>query len=635
MSEVVTAAPAPPVVRLPPAVRGPKLFQGLAFVVSRRRLLGRFVRRYGKAFTANILMYGRVVVVADPQLARQVFTSSPEELGNIQPNLSRMFGSGSVFALDGDDHRRRRRLLAPFFHGKSMKNYETIIEEETLRETANWPQGQAFATLPSMMHITLNAILRAIFGAGGSELDELRRLIPPWVTLGSRLAALPKPKRDYGRLSPWGRLAEWRRQYDTVIDKLIEAERADPNFADRTDVLALMLRSTYDDGSIMSRKDIGDELLTLLAAGHETTAATLGWAFERLSRHPDVLAALVEEVDNGGHELRQAAILEVQRARTVIDFAARRVNPPVYQLGEWVIPRGYSIIINIAQIHGDPDVFPQPDRFDPQRYIGSKPSPFAWIPFGGGTRRCVGAAFANMEMDVVLRTVLRHFTLETTTAAGERSHGRAAGIRQVVILASGLDSRAYRLDWPAGTIVYEIDQPKVLSYKSTTLAENGVTPSAGRREVPADLRQDWPAALRDAGFDPTARTAWLAEGLLMYLPAEAQDRLFTQVGAVSVAGSRIAAETAPVHGEERRAEMRARFKKVADVLGIEQTIDVQELVYHDQDRASVADWLTDHGWRARSQRAPDEMRRVGRWVEGVPMADDPTAFAEFVTAERL
>lgn len=244
MSEVVTAAPAPPVVRLPPAVRGPKLFQGLAFVVSRRRLLGRFVRRYGKAFTANILMYGRVVVVADPQLARQVFTSSPEELGNIQPNLSRMFGSGSVFALDGDDHRRRRRLLAPPFHGKSMKNYETIIEEETLRETANWPQGQAFATLPSMMHITLNAILRAIFGAGGSELDELRRLIPPWVTLGSRLAALPKPKRDYGRLSPWGRLAEWRRQYDTVIDKLIEAERADPNFADRTDVLALMLRTT-------------------------------------------------------------------------------------------------------------------------------------------------------------------------------------------------------------------------------------------------------------------------------------------------------------------------------------------------------------------------------------------------------
>jgi len=387
-------------------------------------MIKRLARRYGNVFTINLPMFGRVVVVAEPELAKQIFTTSPEELGNIQPNLSRLFGSGSVFALDRDDHRRRRRLLAPPFHGKSMKNYESIIEEETLRETAGWPEGQPVATLPSMMRITLNAILRAVFGADGAELDELRRLIPPWVTLGSRLAALPKPKRTYGRFSPWGRLAEWRRQYDTVIDKLIAAERADPNFEERTDVLALMLRSTYDDGSIMSRKDIGDELLTLLAAGHETTAATLGWAFERITRHPDLLAALVEEADNGGNELRQATILEVQRARTVIDFAARRVYPPVFQLGEWTIPRGHSMLVSISQIHDDPDVFPDPERFDPQRYIGSKPSSFAWIPFGGGTRRCVGAAFANMEMEVVLRTVLRHFTIETTAAPGEQWHCR-------------------------------------------------------------------------------------------------------------------------------------------------------------------------------------------------------------------
>jgi cytochrome P450 len=387
-------------------------------------MIKRLARRHGNVFAINLPMFGRVVVVAEPELAKQIFTTSPEELGNIQPNLSRLFGSGSVFALDRDDHRRRRRLLAPPFHGKSMKNYEAIIEEETLRETAGWPEGQSFATMPSTMHITLNAILRAVFGADGAELDELRRLIPPWVTLGSRLAALPKPTRTYGRFSPWGRLAEWRRQYDIVIDKLIAAERADPNFEDRTDVLALMLRSTYDDGSIMSRKDIGDELLTLLAAGHETTAATLGWAFERITRHPDLLAALVEEADNGGNELRQATILEVQRARTVIDFAARRVYPPVFQLGEWTIPRGHSMIVSISQIHDDPDVFPDPERFDPQRYIGTKPSSFAWIPFGGGTRRCVGAAFANMEMDVVLRTVLRHFTIETTSAPGEQWHCR-------------------------------------------------------------------------------------------------------------------------------------------------------------------------------------------------------------------
>ncbi|SON59526.1 Putative S-adenosyl-L-methionine-dependent methyltransferase [Mycobacterium simulans] len=211
----------------------------------------------------------------------------------------------------------------------------------------------------------------------------------------------------------------------------------------------------------------------------------------------------------------------------------------------------------------------------------------------------------------------------------------ADGVRQIVILASGLDSRAYRLDWPVGTTVYEIDQPKVLAYKSTTLAKNGVTPAADRREVPIDLRQDWPGALCAAGFDPAARTAWLAEGLLMYLPADAQDRLFTQVGELSATGSRIAVETSPLHGEERRQEMRERFKRVADVLGLEQTVDVQELIYHDQDRAVVADWLNGHGWRAAAQNARDEMRRVGRWIDGVPMADDKEAFAEFVTAERL
>ncbi len=424
MSEVVTAPPAAPAVRLPPATRLPKVFQALAFATARRWMMQHLMNKYGDVFTLNIPIYGRVVVVGDPHLAKQVFATSPDELGNIQPNLSRLFGSGSVFGLEGDHHRRRRRLLAPPFHGKSMKNYESIIEEETLREIANWPEGKPFATLLPMMRITLNAILRAVFGADGAELDELRRLIPPWVTLGSRLAALPKPKRNYGRYSPWGRLAEWRRQYDIVIDKLIDAERADPNFGGRTDVLAMMLRSTYDDGSVMSRKDIGDELLALLAAGHETTAATLGWAFERISRHPDVLAALVEEADNGGHELRQATILEVQRAKTVIDLAGRHVYPEVFQLGEWVIPQGDSIIICISQIHKDPDVFADPDRFDPQRYIGSKPSAFGWIPFGGGTRRCVGAAFANMEMDIVLRTVLRHFTIETTDTPGEHWHCR-------------------------------------------------------------------------------------------------------------------------------------------------------------------------------------------------------------------
>lgn len=422
MSEVATAPPV--ATKLPPVARIPKAVQGIGFAMSRRSMMRRLSRRYGSVVALRLPMWGRVIAVSDPELAKQIFTTSPDELGNIQPNLSRLFGTGSVFALEGDDHRRRRRLLAPPFHGKSMKNYESIIEEETLREIAGWQEGESFATLPPMMRITLNAILRAVFGADGAELDELRRLIPPWVTLGSRLAALPKPKRNYGRFSPWHRLDKWRQQYDKVIDTLIAAERADPNFDQRTDVLALLLRSTYDDGSAMSHKDIGDELLTLLAAGHETTASTLAWAFERISRHPDLLAALVEEADNGGNELRQATILEVQRSRTVIDFAGRHVYPETYQLGEWVIPRGYSIIVGIAQLHDNPELFPDPGRFDPQRFIGTKPSALSWVPFGGGTRRCVGAAFANMEMDVVLRTVLRRLVIETNDAPGERWHCR-------------------------------------------------------------------------------------------------------------------------------------------------------------------------------------------------------------------
>ncbi|GBE63824.1 putative S-adenosyl-L-methionine-dependent methyltransferase [Mycobacterium sp. MFM001] len=235
------------------------------------------------------------------------------------------------------------------------------------------------------------------------------------------------------------------------------------------------------------------------------------------------------------------------------------------------------------------------------------------------------AIFQHMRSYQAVRT---HFFDEYFAAAV------AAGIRQVVILASGLDSRAYRLQWPAGTVVYEIDQPKVLDYKSSTLAENGITPSADRREVPIDLRQDWPAALRGAGFDPSAPTAWLAEGLLMYLPAEAQDRLFHQITDLSPAGSRIAVETAASHADERRQEMRERFQKVAEQLGLEQTVDVQDLIYHDENRAVVADWLADHGWKVTAQNSGDEMRRLGRWVEGVPMADDKDAFAQFVTAER-
>lgn len=210
----------------------------------------------------------------------------------------------------------------------------------------------------------------------------------------------------------------------------------------------------------------------------------------------------------------------------------------------------------------------------------------------------------------------------------------AAGIRQVVILASGLDSRAYRLDWPAETVVYEIDQPKVLDYKAARMAEHGALPSAIRHAVAIDLRLDWPTALRGAGFDPDAPTAWLAEGLLMYLPAEAQDRLFEQITALSAPGSRVSAEAADVRSDERHAELRAKFTRVAAQFGMEDPPDVAELMYDDPDRADVAQWLADHGWRSSAVTSADEMRRLDRWV--LPPGEfDQEVFSSFVTAERV
>lgn len=408
----------------PPAVPFPKAVQGVGFAAFRRWMMRTGIKRYGHVFAINVPFFGRTVMMSDPALVRQVFLASTDDLMNVQPNLSRIFGPGSVFALDGTEHRNRRKLLAPPFHGQSIKNYEKVIEEETLRESANWPVGKEFRTLEPMNRITLNVILRTVFGAEGVELDYLREIIPPWAKLGSRMATLPEPPVTLGRWTPWGRLLEFRRNFDRTVFTLIDKAKADPNLEERTDILALLLRSRYEDGTQMSRQDVSDELLTLLGAGHETTASTLGWAFERLRRHPDIVAELVKEADEGGGDFRQATILELQRNRTVIDFAGRNVAAPYFDLGEWRIPHGYTIVVSLADIHSNPEFFPNPERFDPYRFVGKRPPAFAWVPFGGGTRRCIGAAFANTEMDVVLRTVLRHFTIETDDAPEEKIHFR-------------------------------------------------------------------------------------------------------------------------------------------------------------------------------------------------------------------
>jgi cytochrome P450 len=418
MAEATTDA-----VRLPPGPRIPKLAIGVAFLTARHRAVAAVGKRFGGAFTVNLPIFGETVVVGDRALVKELFTANTDLVARAG-NLGTVLGPGSTFSLDGDEHRARRKLLVPAFHGKRMSGYEAIVEEEVLREIASWPQGREFETLEPMMRITLNAILRAVFGAQGAAFDELRQLLPPMVPLASRMAVMPAAlRKDFGPWSPWGRVERSRRRYNEIIADLIANARSDPAFEERTDVLALMLQARYDDGAPISDDHIADELLTLLAAGHETTATTLAWTIERLRRHPRLLSRLTAEVDTGGTELTQATIWEVQRTRPVVEATVRAARQRI-RLGEWVIPENHTIVASITMAHNNPENFADPGTFNPDRFLGTNPDTHTWIPYGGGIRRCIGAAFANMEMTVTLRTLLREFEFGTTYARGERRHSR-------------------------------------------------------------------------------------------------------------------------------------------------------------------------------------------------------------------
>jgi hypothetical protein len=414
-------------VRLPPPVRLPKIVQGVALVAAMCEVIAALGRRHGSAFTLDLPIWGPTVVISDPTLVKDLFSTS-SDLAERPTDLGEVFGPGSTFSLIGDEQLKRRKLVLPPFHGKRVMNYERIIEEEVLREIANWPEGREFETLEPMNRITLNTILRAVFGADGPALDELRSLVPPAITIGSRLHFLPKvARRDFGRWSPGPRLLQLRNRIDEVIRTLIADARADANVEDRTDVLAKLLAARYDDGTPIDDQDIADELLTLVSAGHETTGSELAWAIERLRRHPAVLTRLVEEADAGRSELRQATIQEVLRTRPALD-ATMRLTRQRIRLGEWVVPEGTRIIISIQLAHAADDSFTDPTAFNPDRFIGAVPKPYAWIPFGGGAHRCVGAALATAEMDVVLRVLLRDFDFEPTTARAERRLNRGVAI---------------------------------------------------------------------------------------------------------------------------------------------------------------------------------------------------------------
>jgi cytochrome P450 len=321
------ATPTTAPVRLPPGLRVPKIVQGVALLAVRQGVVAALCRRYGGAFTVNLPIFGQTVVISDPILVKDLFSMGIDLLGRPKHTFGEAIGPGSTWGLDGEEFLERRRLLAPPLHGKQVRGYELIIEEEVMREIATWPEGRQFETLPPIRRITLRAILRAAFRAEGPALDKLCELIPPAVKLGSRIAFLPPIVRhDLGPWSPGGRSLQYRRRIDAVIDSLIADARADPAFEERNDVLTLLLQARYENGEPIPDPQIADELVTLLDAGYETTSTQLAWAVERLRRHPRLLARLAEEVDADGSELRQATIWEVQRTRPVLTGALRRTK---------------------------------------------------------------------------------------------------------------------------------------------------------------------------------------------------------------------------------------------------------------------------------------------------------------------
>ena len=437
---MVTATTEP--VRLPPGPRILKPVQAIAFLALNHGMYAAIGRRYGSAIiSVNLPCIGHAVVICDPVLAKELFSTSTDliERPTSGPgSLRDALGPGSMFSLAGDELLARRKVVVPMLHGKRMRSYEHIIEEEVMREIATWPEDREFETLPSMTRIALGAILRAVFGAEGPALDELRELVPPIVTVASLVLLVPpRMRRDLGRWSPAGRHLRYRRRFDAIVDSLIADARADPALKERSDVLALLVQARYDNGEPIPDRHIADELLTLVIAGHETTAGSVAWAVERLRRHPQLLSRLTEEVDAGGSELRQATIWEVQRTRPVLDGTPRRTKTRI-RLRDWVIPEDTNLIFSIRSVHDSEESFPDAASFNPDRYVGAVPKSVAWIPFGGGVNRCVGAAFANMEMDVTLRTLLRELRFVPTDAPGERRRWRggttapARGARAVV-----------------------------------------------------------------------------------------------------------------------------------------------------------------------------------------------------------
>jgi cytochrome P450 len=419
------AAAAPPA--FPPRSRLPALAQAVRYARDPLGFLIGFQRRYGDVFTVSFPYFGRIVYVASPELVKEVFTGSPAQFHAGEANatvLEPALGPNSVLTLDDEPHMRQRKLLLPPFHGERIARYGELMREITAREMESWPVGEPFALRPHTQRITLAVIMRAVFGVHDEQrLIRFERLIETFAGRVNAVTAFPVLRRNLGPWSPWTRFLRARQALDEFIYEEIALRRAEVATAEeRDDVLSLLLAARHDDGSPMSDEELRDELVTVLGAGHETTATALAWAMERLLRTPRVLAKLRESIAAGEDDYLDATIKETLRARPVIVDVARKLTSPA-RIAGYELAAGTFVLPAIAAMHYREDLFPDPEEFRPERFLdggGPKADTYVWIPFGGGVRRCIGAAFAEYEMRIVLRTILERADLSAPDPKPER-----------------------------------------------------------------------------------------------------------------------------------------------------------------------------------------------------------------------
>jgi cytochrome P450 len=378
------------------------------------------------------LFDSKFVMVFDPEAVKQLFRGPPEQLraGEANAPLGPVLGSRSVLLLDGAEHLRQRRLMLPSFHGERMREYEQVMTAAADRTIDSWPVGETFALLPAMQSLTLDVIMHAVFGVeAGARQEELKRRVRALLDPVGNRAVILLMMLSGGRIGIGGRMERFARQRRDV-DEMIYAEIARRRDADdleeRTDVLSMLLLARDEDGEAMTDIELRDELVTLLVAGHETTATGLAWAFEELLRNPRVLERAQAAVAEEDTAYLDAVVKETLRRRTVVPGVGRVVRGAPFELAGYTIPPGIEINPSIAGIHRRADRYPDPAEFRPERFLGpGAPDTYTWIPFGGGTRRCLGASFATFEMRVVISRVLQRAGL---APAGRPEKGVRKGV---------------------------------------------------------------------------------------------------------------------------------------------------------------------------------------------------------------